>query len=503
MIFKIILAEDEPAAQRHLNSIIKKKCLGFEVVGIAEDGFQAFEMVEKMNPDLLISDIRMPRMDGMDLVARVKDFQPEIYSIIISGYQEFQYAKKAIKSDVIDYLLKPINIPALVSLLEKVHRKLSLRKYDDIRRDLILQLSGQITSGTKPAGKLLMAVIRRNGLHSRFTQAIGNKPSKEMIDKFIGVLLPKEKESVWLFEGRDDNEWCLVAQAEKLHYSRFQELVKKLSISLPSSSFYNAVLAISFPVNKTNLHLTKLYQILREQSILGESRIFFEDSPSTSEGLKITSLDSLFFKKLDFVCQNGKADILNQDLKSHFHIWQKDRLPMLKLLIELRHIITHVLQYCPDKCDIEISLEVELDTAVMDSLNYNDLFDRFIIIFKTALSHIESLTPKMGSRESLERITSYISTHIGDELSVPFLCRTFSISQSYLNKIFHKYMDQSVTEFIRILRIEKSIILMKESSEILLKDLSLMVGYEDASYFSKVFKATKGISPLQYRELRL
>ena len=71
------------------------------------------------------------------------------------------------------------------------------------------------------------------------------------------------------------------------------------------------------------------------------------------------------------------------------------------------------------------------------------------------------------------------------------------------NKIFHKYMDQSVTEFIRILRIEKSIILMKESSEILLKDLSLMVGYDDASYFSKVFKATKGVSPLKYRELRL
>ncbi len=121
---KVVVAEDEELILNHIIKNIRLVDLGFSVVGAAQNGKQALELIEDYSPDLLLTDIRMPVIDGLELLKNVALNYPYIKTIIISGYSEFEYAKKAIKYGVKDYLLKPLEIEELRAVLAKI--KISL-----------------------------------------------------------------------------------------------------------------------------------------------------------------------------------------------------------------------------------------------------------------------------------------------------------------------------------------------------------------------------------------
>lgn len=104
---RILLVEDEPAAGRYLRSVIELHHPDFSVVGIAEDGRDALEQVRRLDPDLVITDVKMPVMDGIEFVAELKKKFSDLPALIVSGYQEFEYARRALDTGVVDYLLKP------------------------------------------------------------------------------------------------------------------------------------------------------------------------------------------------------------------------------------------------------------------------------------------------------------------------------------------------------------------------------------------------------------
>ena len=101
--------------------------LGYEIVGTANDGLRALEMVQELQPQLLITDIRMPGCDGIDLIRRAKEIQPALHCIVISGYRQFEYAQQALKYGVEDYLLKPIKEEEMINILLRVKDKLGER----------------------------------------------------------------------------------------------------------------------------------------------------------------------------------------------------------------------------------------------------------------------------------------------------------------------------------------------------------------------------------------
>ena len=119
-LYKVIVAEDEELILNNLTKKIHRTNLGFEVIATAQDGKSALALVEKYSPDLLITDIRMPIMDGMELLKNVSIKYPYIEKLIISGYGEFEYAQQALKYQVKDYLLKPIKFEALIESLNNI-----------------------------------------------------------------------------------------------------------------------------------------------------------------------------------------------------------------------------------------------------------------------------------------------------------------------------------------------------------------------------------------------
>lgn len=131
MSYKIVIAEDE---ELQLNSLVKKVekfCPGFTVVGTAQTGSQAYKLICEKAPDILISDIRMPVMTGIELMEKARIMFPELQFIIISGFSEFEYARSAIRLQVSDYLLKPVETEELQKALNKIRLKLQERAQEE------------------------------------------------------------------------------------------------------------------------------------------------------------------------------------------------------------------------------------------------------------------------------------------------------------------------------------------------------------------------------------
>ncbi|MDD3841029.1 MAG: response regulator [Clostridia bacterium] len=123
-MYKIILVEDEEFVRNAIRDIIDWKALGFELVGEAGDGHQALELLEKVQPDVILTDICMPFMDGFELAKRAKEIYSTVKVVIITGYDEFEYAQQAVQLDVSDYILKPITPKEFSDTLKKIKNEL-------------------------------------------------------------------------------------------------------------------------------------------------------------------------------------------------------------------------------------------------------------------------------------------------------------------------------------------------------------------------------------------
>ena len=143
MKYGVIVAEDELLLQKNLIKKINESPTDFQVAGAAQTGIQALELIESEAPFLLITDIRMPVMDGLELIQRAREINPDLDSIIVSGYSEFEYAQTAIHLQVREYLLKPVD----KALLEKTLVSLQ-HDYEIKRQDLEKTLTSSMTSET-------------------------------------------------------------------------------------------------------------------------------------------------------------------------------------------------------------------------------------------------------------------------------------------------------------------------------------------------------------------
>lgn len=137
MRYQVIVAEDELLILQNTVQKIHKLDLGFQVAASAQTGVQALEKIEEFNPSLLITDIRMPVMDGLELIERAKETHPDLDCIILSGYADFEYAQRACRLHAFDYLLKPVEISALRDALERLRVR-----YAAERRELDAVFSG-------------------------------------------------------------------------------------------------------------------------------------------------------------------------------------------------------------------------------------------------------------------------------------------------------------------------------------------------------------------------
>ncbi|MDO4866666.1 MAG: response regulator [Clostridia bacterium] len=487
-MFRVVAVDDEPSALSFLCQIVEKRCPGFEIVGRASNGRECLDMLAEARPDAVLSDIKMPVMDGIALAKAMHEAHPEIPLLMISGYQEFEYARSALKYGVYDYLLKPLVPSQLAEVFSRLRGELEQRRLE--RRNRVLKRL--YARETVDAGELEWcfpeklyncALVRRNGLPKRFARGVAPE-AYEAVGDSISMFGRDEMERVYLCPSGTD----IVKLSEDI--IRQQE---------GGRDYCTAVYAAApFPIEMLPNVMRRLCRALEETTVLGITQLFSIDwTDNTSRSREGEEGED--FKTFEHYLKTGDAPRARREFERLMREWEAARIPQLALERRLRYVL-----FLCSRMDSARHLkdvgEHLLDDAFYHIVSMAEMRDYMEELIFPEASPDGNDAPRMDSPEQFERIRGYVLANLAEPLSLESLGRRFGISQSYISKMFRKYEDRSFNTFLTETRMERACAILRAQPETLVKDAALMVGYADPFYFSRCFRAYTGMSPRDYAQ---
>lgn len=492
-MFKVMVIDDEPVALQHICSIIKMKCPNYELISTAENGQEGIEKIKIMQPDVVISDVKMPLMNGIDLVRVIKEKYPNIFTIIVSGYQDFEYAKGAIQSGVFDYILKPVLPSNLESVLEKLAIKIEENFYKERNKILHQLFTGQEVKDKNlakyfPFEKYYAVVIRKNGLPRRFFLGNNIEVYSEM------------NEMITVF-GRDEMEEMCMIPKEILFDDKIESFTKKMIEKKKDGIQYLTVVYCkdSFTVAQMQEKVKMLYRVLDTSAVVGQNQIL---EVSTYKKNKVAKLNHASIKellsKVDYLLKENQTEKLKKEITRLYRSWNEEHKPQLWMENMSRQILYLFRNYKKD-ASTEIECEYMIEDAFFYATNIDELVDMLLEVMFQDLEECEACM-KVDTPQFFNSLTHYIKMHLSEQISLQSVCREFGVSQTYLSKLFRKYENQSFNRYLTSERMKRATALMKEDPQIFVKDVAGMVGYSDQFYFSRIFRSYMGECPSDYLE---
>lgn len=534
-MYKIFLVEDEAVIRNGIKNSINWEKQGLEFAGEAGDGELAYPLIKKTQPDILITDIRMPFMDGLELARLVRKDMPRIRIIILSGYNDFDYAKTAIGLGVTDYLLKPVSAAQLLEAISRVTDQLEKEREQEevllmyrreMEENLALEqnkLFQSMVNGECPVQSLLdmaekaqvdlsglwhnFLLLKSQSVHHRDTEYSASvveaqKRLKEIAERAGCSLFDRNPEGKVLLLGAD-NEEELKALEEEMRgqiesmYTAFPQIryfggfgmrVNRLSNLPESYEQASRAFAHRFFVNES--------MILTE----AESHVHPVYEEQRAEEFDLSNVDPKMFdrgKLRDFL-RTGDLDETGYFVEELF---EELRTSALKSVL-FRQYITMDSYFCVsdflDSMELDRTGIEKPDVSGGAFSDENSAVSYITRIIKEAISRRDR---SAGSRyrDVIREAMRYIEEHYADEdLSLNSLASHVNLSPNHLSMVFSQETGETFIRCLTDFRMNKARELLrctsKKSSEI-----SQDVGYRDPHYFSYLFKKTQGMTPTQYR----
>jgi len=489
---EILIVEDEPAAARYLRSIIELKCPVFTIAGIAENGQDALDRIRLHKPDLVITDIKMPLMDGVELAVAMKREFPALPIIIASGYQDFEYARRMLDTGVVEYLLKPVDPTVLVSALERLRISLEQQR-EKARTECLLKYIDGVLAGEEDAVEPVIApdelfwlgVVRTGGLPARFRLESSDETGSTGEDGYYSL------------PGCDSRERIVLGYKKSMSYDDFIERVRSKSIrggEDPGRADFKTVLVHSHPVRADGLENTACEACVNVNSLIvaGLSQIRF-DAPKRDYG---ADWDRTLAGRIETALLDSRLDLLAEAIRDMVAGWKTISLPLLLVESRLRRILYFIIRRAPHANGVAVSnLEFLLEEALLGPGSFEDIADAVWSLVKKVIGAEHTAFRDSDVPGFFHAITRYIGEHFSEPLTLGILSSTFRISPSYLSKLFRQHASHSFVEYVSAIRMEAAKELMLENPSLSLKEVAQRIGYSDPLYFSRVFKAYTGVPP--------
>lgn len=502
--YKILIVDDEMLIRQGIIKFIDWEKEGFQIIGEASNGQEALEIIEQTPPHIMITDVVMPIMDGIELVKKVKESYSDIEILVLSSFEDFDYVRSTFQNGVVDYILKPkLNSEDLLKTLNKVvgrksgNNEKSLHKLltvEDMMRRLILGYDIDDSKGIIKEKlpyhhySLLKLWIKQGDHYSLNWDALIEKLASHFVDiSFVPII--KEKSAVTLLLNFDSS---------KLRYIK-RKLKEMTEDNFISHQKTICILSKNFTSIKNiksvyEDHLLKTQQYLfyfPDINLLIEDE--FPAEKSTNQDFDLNYFIELFKDRQFNMSLQYMEDHVNflasQYTRDSFEFTSFLGNIIFNMLVILRNLNYDISEMEKKKYHFLKGLNEAMD--VHKAINYFNLFldEIKIIIFSNNENDEQS---------NMQKILDYIAEHYKESLSLTELANQFHFNPSYLSFYFTSHHGEGFSEYLNRVRIKKSMELLKNSSESI-SIISEKVGYSEHSYFSKVFKKITGMSPSCYR----
>lgn len=507
---RIVVVEDERILLENMCRKITAAPLDFEIAGLAFNGKEALELIRENHPDIVFTDIRMPLMDGLELAETLYREYPDIYVVIVSGYDDFEYARRALTYRVHDYLLKPLKSEALEKLLASLHTLVMEKRENEMNRLLERQLSDSFFGSSKEKH----IGVDQYSFYS-FLICFGNLYLQELPEREPFSLMeewPQLFDRVFrdmpflvgdyrVFPYFEENLCLLITNTMPVEISEMarcmQDVLKKYAAPVTVN--------ISFPERETDIHVLRhtfaaLHKQMKASLVIGRSALF-PVGDSCGEETEKTALPPAILpqESIDYfqaVILSGNSSEFKRLLLQYFSEWQQKEYPQQwieKVLSQLLYLMQRSLRFS-DKTYGEMCRHVfcflESGPDFMESgEKIAKELGCWIDLVQTVPSEIES---------TIEELDSFIRLHYRENLNMSELADKYHFNHSYLTKTFKKQKGISPLKLINTLRIDDAKELLR-NEELSVREISEMLGFSNQHYFSRMFKETTGQTPMKYR----
>lgn len=526
-LFKVMLVDDEEEVREAMKRRIDWESIGFTVVVTAENGEDALEKAEIYEPDVVMTDIQMPFMDGLTMLKKLKGIIPDIKSVIFSGYDEFDYAKEAIRLEAEEYILKPIDSDELQEVFKRIKVRLDeeLAKRRDIERlkqyykDSLPMLKEQVIIGLLEGrtsendmknfeqeygiqmesafycvGVFAIDEIQDESLNKSFAAISLRELVEERLDNKINILTTNYLDTVVVIAR-------LKSTAEGSTFEKEMDIIckvagKSLSAEVVAgigrvygnadsihSSYLEAKDATHYRMfidNNQALCITDVEPIVNIDDYVEETQI-----RHMIREIKVGEEDSIKNEIMGFIEKLKKKSITPGQLQLFYS----------EFLVELSRLVRGH-QIAEASLNI-IDINVREEIAGFSSLEaFGERILELCLSVHSKISSERSDTTKKLAEDAKQ----YIQDHFAEGgLSVDDICTHLGVGTSYFSSVFKKDTGVSFVTYLTQVRMDEARRLLDTTDE---KSyvISGMVGYDEPNYFSYVFKKQFGVSPSKYRQ---
>ena len=504
-MYKVMLVDDEKLIIEGLKNIIDWKEVGLEVVETALNGKEAFDKFNENKIDIIITDINMPQVTGLELIKYIRDIDLNIKFVILTGYDEFNYAKEAIKYDVNNYILKPINEEELKDTLINIVRELDKKNKRDIEildknRKLLQYINGNLD---REFIYSIEKILNIDIYSKKYTVASIHITSEYDGDLFSNIRDIIDNNTSNGYEILNSNEGQAVLinswdnNIEKKDIINYYENIKNKIIKKLESYIFIAIGEVVDKITEIDVS----YDIAKE----------LKKYSLTEEKNSCIYLDLIKDKKEKRITFKEEIDILNK------YIIERNIVEIERIVGEIidneeltpRNIYDFSIKVIILIDEISNELKINrnyksdnLSSTIVDLCNENtrESINTFII------SEIKEIVDIMSSNDNkyspvIQQIINIVEDKYYEELSLKTLSYKYNINSSYLGQIFSKEVGMSFSEYLnKIKNLKAKDLILNTNMKI--NDIAKMVGYIDSSYFYRKFKKYYGVSPSTLREMK-
>lgn len=501
---KVMLVEDEELILQGMKNIIDWEALELRIIHLAHNGLEALEMQRQEPADIIVTDVNMPEMDGLTLLKKLRETDSAIRFIILTGYDEFEYAKKAISLDVEDYILKPINEEELEEALKNAVLKIeeNNRKNTavmDENTELFQFLTGKSQIKEPPAYlKKLFSEETEGCYFVSLMKLPVNSPGEIRLSGIVPSLLG-EASGLSVFPLPPEEIFLLLSGKKEAEEAReyFSALLNRLEASQGISGF----LTVSPPITSVK-ELQNAYETAKKL----QKYLIIEGYGSCIDNSYIHSRTT----------KNAAVD------SSHLHklIFQKDKEGALRYLEDL------FIHYIKEELSIDVFYQMSIKTAVIlqdikaeyqlsdkkKLRNLTEVIEKIyqaedIFAVKTLfMSEIIEIIQYLHEEDShytpvVKQIMQEVQKNYKEDMNLKTLASKYRMNTSYLGQIFQKEVGCTFAQYLSNTKnsIAKDLIL---NTNLRMNEIAKEAGYLDTSYFYRKFKQCYGVSPASLREMK-
>lgn len=520
-MYKLLIADDEYWTREKIRNMIAWEEYQINFMPPAQDGEEVLQMMEADRPDILITDINMPFLNGVDLVKKVKEQYPEIVILVLSGYDDFAYVKETLMAGAINYLLKPVTKIDLIRAVSKALELISEKEENerqtlkaasllqDRELSLLIEKERIRLSMTPVTGTPLDSVgcsVMLIKIHDLQTLMAQYQYDMNYLSYSVKKKLREfdQKQNLVIFNYINrSNEFLVVSE---LDVAEQQVLALKIMKRLKEETDSPITIAVSEQADSMDsLHdaYVQSISVLMTRPYNRESVILFSNKEKSSMNYQVVDCFSQEMEHwLKSTLKTGSGKTLKEFLLEDVGLGSFEK----RSFMETKQIVNRIAaifqdhltgQGASEESIRELGRLEQMADKVVESLDVDELFSLLTEMQNVVLEGKKSEVAG-NIRDYVKEAVAYINENYFEELTLSGLADKYAVESSYFSRLFKQETGENLMLYIAGKRMEKAKELMQRE-DINIAEVAFMVGYDDYTYFSKVFKKHTGVSPRDYR----